>query len=151
MPDVHHAPPGFVTTHTELWPTPDLPLLKKAVEYVDAHPEEWDQEEWYAEDHCGTVACLAGRTCLLAGDTPSDLEPGLNGRLQTAFIVRDGGGVQDISERARELLGLTHDECRMFSATNDRADLQEWAIRIAARAGEVWDVPMPGWALKVRS
>lgn len=36
--------------------------------YVTEHPEQHDQSTWLAVDTpCGTVACLAGWTCLLNG------------------------------------------------------------------------------------
>ena len=42
---------------------PNVKLLRETLAYIEAHPEEWDQANWY----CGTSACFAGRACLLNG------------------------------------------------------------------------------------
>lgn len=41
--------------------------LREALEYVTAHPEEWDQGVWAKRTPCGTACCLAGRVVLQAG------------------------------------------------------------------------------------
>jgi hypothetical protein len=48
--------------------TLDVPRLRKALEFVTDHPEEWRQLYWAVRsDTCGTKACLAGRIVLQAG------------------------------------------------------------------------------------
>jgi hypothetical protein len=39
-------------------------LALATLDYIDAHPEEWDQY-WYI---CGTTACFAGRALLIVSD-----------------------------------------------------------------------------------
>lgn len=41
--------------------------LREALEYVTAHPEEWNQGVWAKRTACGTACCLAGRIVLQAG------------------------------------------------------------------------------------
>lgn len=41
-------------------PTPNAELAYKVLDHIDAHPESWDQEDWYRKEACGTVACFAG-------------------------------------------------------------------------------------------
>lgn len=39
----------------------DTPILRKALEHITAHPEEWDQAHWAKRSKsCGTAYCLAG-------------------------------------------------------------------------------------------
>jgi hypothetical protein len=38
--------------------------LREAMNYIKLHPEQWNQEDWA----CGTTACLAGTTLMLAHD-----------------------------------------------------------------------------------
>lgn len=41
-------------------------LAYQALDYIKAHPEEWDQSVW----ECGTVACFAGWVVRLSGTLP---------------------------------------------------------------------------------
>jgi hypothetical protein len=45
----------------------NIPLLRKVLEYADAHPEEVDLEAWASRTPCGTTACIAGITAILTG------------------------------------------------------------------------------------
>lgn len=38
----------------------DVPRLRKALEHITAHPEEWKQDSWALRRSCGTAYCLAG-------------------------------------------------------------------------------------------
>jgi hypothetical protein len=38
----------------------NAPILRKALEHITAHPEEWRQSIWALKDLCGTECCLAG-------------------------------------------------------------------------------------------
>lgn len=117
-------------------PTPNLPLLRKILDHIDAHPEEHDQETW--ESACGTTRCVAGWALHFDGQK-----------------VRADGS---IPRRAREVLGLTVSESEAlffdtctpsaFDLAVESDDDQTWrsaqraavqivAERIAARAGEV--------------
>lgn len=68
------------------------------------------------EVDCATAACAAGHACLLAGDVfliePDDYVEDQNGKgFYHATAVRDlAGAYHDISDRAGDLLGLTHAE-----------------------------------------
>ncbi len=110
-------------TDTDTTTKPNAALAYAVLDHIDAHPEQWNQNEWW----CRTGGCFAGWTCVLSGDEP----------------VHDGctwqAGGRDVSERAAELLGfddeeemhdtafaaLGHpgDEFDLFNGGNDRADL----------------------------
>lgn len=49
-------------------------LLTRAIQYIKAHPEEWDQrsfEDPSARRGCGTAFCLAHHVCEEAGERPT--------------------------------------------------------------------------------
>lgn len=41
---------------------PNIPLLRKTLEHIEAHPEEWKQETW----RCATGMCFAGWAVTIA-------------------------------------------------------------------------------------
>lgn len=47
--------------------TVNVELLRKVLEHITAHPEEWRQEEWATATKCGTAFCLAGHVALTVG------------------------------------------------------------------------------------
>jgi hypothetical protein len=50
---------------------PDLrgaELAQAVAEYITAHPDEWNQDDWgYRDAHCGTQMCIAGTAALMTG------------------------------------------------------------------------------------
>lgn len=40
----------------------NVELYRRVLEYIEAHPEEWNQESY-----CGTSCCFAGHTIALSG------------------------------------------------------------------------------------
>lgn len=44
---------------------PNAELAYKVLDYIDAHPEQWDQDEW-----CGTAQCFAGWAVSLSIGNP---------------------------------------------------------------------------------
>lgn len=45
----------------------DIARLRQVLEHITANPETHDQNWWAVRTDCGTVACIAGHTVLLAG------------------------------------------------------------------------------------
>lgn len=91
-------------------------LIDAVLDYIEAHPEEWDQGVW--ANACGTQACFAGRAMLLSGytltlkeeadcgDESCDL-PSCHG---PEFIRPSGQLVAQEDEEADMLLGWTAQE-----------------------------------------
>lgn len=73
-------------------------LLERVMQHILDHPEQHDQTSWgHKEPHCGTAACFAGWTVILAGERVRfDQE-------QNMFLNHSH---RDIPTRAAELLGL---------------------------------------------
>lgn len=120
---------------------PDIPLLRKAVEWVEheaAKPDpldrEWDQSRWrrpaavrsaeYGQD-CGTSYCVAGYVCQVSGVQWENAYGG------------DVVGGDHAAGRAKRLLGLRPEEAtELFSAINCATTIRRVAEQVAARAGE---------------
>ena len=125
--------------------TPDLPLLRKVIDHITAHPEQHDQKFWLKTTECGTVACVAGWTCLLNGDEPDERVAYGN---HTASVIpadapnpdaRSIAYSSSVPERAKELLGLTPKEAdALFDEDATFNDVLSVCHDIAARAGEEW-------------
>ena len=120
-------------------PVPNLPLLRKVLDVIDADPAHWDQLWWEASadqrherngalydaryGKCGTTRCVAGWVQWFEQGEVTD---------------------DSTSEVARTALGLTWAEARaLFWETADasapheqRVAIQAVAEQIAARAGE---------------
>lgn len=117
----------------------NVPLLRKELEFITAHPEEWNQATWGAQTACGTVACLAGNTVI--HHYPADA---LHWRKYYSYInsivgdpsIVELDGVKDkegflfksVGEAAQELFGLTEYQAScLFSGSNTLRDLWEFA------------------------
>lgn len=80
----------------------DAPILRKALEHITAHPEEWDQSQWAGRDSlCGTSCCLAGMIAVQQG-YKLDFEAGDSA---TSYAIKDGRSNYISHVAAAELLG----------------------------------------------
>lgn len=111
--------------------TPNVPLLKQTLDYVETHPEEWTQRFY----RCGTGMCFAGWAAVLDGGTWYDAElkgPWIEDMVARpddpdldVFLMRDGARTVDVECRARRILGLTEDEAsELFDGDNTLDDLR---------------------------
>jgi uncharacterized protein YjbI with pentapeptide repeats len=91
-----------------------LARLDAALAYIDAHPQEWEQDVWV----CETGGCVAGHLVHL--DSTTDWPT----------LVLSGG----IEGRAADLLVLSMDQCEgLFSPDNTRAALTVWRQILAGQ------------------
>jgi hypothetical protein len=117
-------------------PTPDVPLLRKAVEWVEAEDAKdpadsaWYQGSWVTSDplrSCGTAYCVAGYVGTLVD---SRFE---NSAKNGGWLV-DPAWVNDlhVSRVAQDALGLTDHQAEMlFDANNTAEDIRFFAEEIA--------------------
>lgn len=130
----------------------DVPLLRKALERIDADPSGWRQGVWMLQFHeepelnCRTVGCLAYHVSAAAGDLP--VQPSEFVPLSVSVYVRTPGGrVTDVRSRAVQLLGISEEQADdLFSCGNSRRTLQRQAEALALAAGEELGLPLPNWA-----
>ena|SRR5690348_2417744 len=110
----------------------NVPLLRKALEYITEHPEEHNQRNWAQRTSCGTTFCLAGTVAKLTGhDFIWDLEGGTQ-----ALLVTNG---REISEVAQDELGLDNVDAHLLFHCYDIRELWETVEEITD--GEIRRLP----------
>lgn len=129
-------------------PVPNLPLLRKILEKIDAEPDSWVQCAWGLEWNsingrlvnrrnrptCGTAFCIAGHAADMTGWTTTGWSAGE----ASSFWENADGQERQVSIIGREALGLTYIEAELlFNGENNRSRVQYVAESIAERAGEV--------------
>lgn len=104
---------------------PNIPLIRKTLEHIESHPEEWYQGNWaintYSPASCGTAYCFAGWALVLAGH---DFGPSDN----LWLFELDGRMVSnsEVGVAAKNALGLTqHEANRLFYAHNSLQSLRD--------------------------
>ncbi len=124
---------------TDNLPEPNIPLLRKAVEWAEAEAAktdgtgQWDQHFWaYRRTDCQTSYCIAGFVAMAAQPGATAVESD-SGDLD---LVIDGE-VESWADTAQSLLAITRAErLDLFDGINTIADVRRAAEDIAARAGE---------------
>lgn len=94
----------------------NVPHLRKTLEHVTDHPEEYDQETW-----CGTKACIAGHAAVLGGWYVMPLYA--DGTPNAALVTHDddevlNAAVEQVEQRNREI--STTSDIRFFPITDNR-------------------------------
>jgi hypothetical protein len=108
-------------------------LAYRVLDYIDAHPDTWDQTQWIRQTDCGTAACFAGWACLLSGYEPAWFGSSLADWVHPSG---DDSNTYDVEICAAELLGLPYEDqnealhARLFDESNDREDLGRWVGKI---------------------
>lgn len=135
---------------------PDLPLLRKVVDYIKADPKSWSQENWamrlfskwvqprdqngrFAQGQryqtCGTAMCVAGHAASLGG-----FQIAWDDKAQYASYVKETGKFDTlvtIAMAATHALGINRNEAQMlFRGRNNLGDVLRVCQGIAARVGE---------------
>lgn len=133
----------------------DVPRLRKALEHITAHPDEWDQGVWMTgkrvdsenavevksanENVCATAGCLAGTVASQAGALFSWSEYGRVVDAETVFLVGDNGEIQGremIAGYAADKLGLPHNIGDMLWAGGNSLG-QLWEMANVITGGEI--------------
>lgn len=76
-------------------PTLNVPLLRKTLEHIEAHPEEHDQCTWRSP--CGSTMCFAGHAAVINGAA----------MVGEAVVLTPEGDERPVSTYAAKILGLT--------------------------------------------
>lgn len=124
-------------------PTPNIPLLRKMVEWVEEQAQLTENREWYqaawivvpseyswlrdeAENWCGTAYCVAGKVALMDGWKPATFRSGMT------YAVTKDGEYREVKEVAAGLLGIPgHGSHPLFRGNNTAADIRRIAEEIA--------------------
>jgi hypothetical protein len=110
----------------------NVALLRKELEYVTSHRDQWDQRHWIRRTWCGTTGCLAGNIVLNAGYQPVPD--------RTSKVVSpDHSAHRSVADVASELLGIDYRQAeQLFHTSNDIMDL--WEAASSMTNGEI-EVP----------
>lgn len=113
---------------------PNIPLLRRTLDHIRAHPEEWRQGYW----RCGTTMCFAGHAAFLAGGEWFHPEDPM-----CSYMVAQPGevtylrGAVRVEDRARRVLGLTEGQAdELFAGINTLGEIETLIDEICAEAGE---------------
>jgi hypothetical protein len=118
--------------------TPDLELLDDVYEFIESHPELWEQTCWRSK--CGTQFCFAGTVAEVVGaqwadvdwhgDGPDAGSYNVLGRDYRYNDIRVDDGWMHVEDFARQRLGITVDEAReLFDGLND-LDMLRQAVEL---------------------
>lgn len=124
----------------------NLDKLDQAIAYIEAHPEEWQQEFWAEKTACGTALCLAGTLAALDGWKPTRwwAVKADSGEIQRTYSAIKNRKVRDIEDVAHDILGLERSPAaepfsddermahRLFRSSNTLGDIKRYRDRIAA-------------------
>lgn len=112
----------------------EMDLLKKAVDYVNEHPEEHNQWTWGMHSlSCGTVGCIAFHICRIAG---CEITWKFRSRAVCNSDPRADG--VHVRNKAIQLLGIMDSQGDyLFSGRNCREDIKRIATTIAMARGEM--------------
>jgi hypothetical protein len=111
----------------------NVPLLRKGLEHITVHQDEWDQDEW-----CGTSRCLAGHIVTLDG---WDQEMDFYGSY-TNQVTRDGFRMHAYQATAISLGVAPEDDLQLnelWFAGNTLREL--WRVASDLTDGEI-EVPV---------
>lgn len=135
-PDRHNQGSwGEVTAQllAELMPT-DMTQGEDADEFTRHYMKVTRQPT--VEITCGTTACVAGWTCLLAGDdfvieADDDELANLKGKLDIEYVISRDNVQHTVGGRAMDLLGLDSDQAdMMFDGNNSRSYLRAMVLAL---------------------
>ena len=102
---------------------PNFPLLYKTLEYIESHPEEWEQGVWSMKTECGTKFCFAGWAVMLSQPQAMLMPTNVNYPMDVRL---ENGEYRTIPDLAREELGLANFESDvLFGGGNSLAQLRE--------------------------
>jgi hypothetical protein len=116
--------------------TPDIPLLRKHMDWVLEQAQlenngEWEQRAWAMKIDCGTARCIAGNVVAMDGGEFRFNEVGM-----TDYAIIDGGP-RTIRDYAQKRLGLTNEQAsHLFMCDNTVEDIVRIAGEIAEAAGD---------------
>lgn len=118
---------------------PNIPLLRKTLEYIEEHPDEWNQDSWAERrSGCGTTMCVAGTAAYLSG---ANLVWTAGGAGDISFVEAtscrtEDGLYHDIEDYATDLLGLTPGQANAIFYSNpaDPQKLRELVEKVIDRA-----------------
>lgn len=108
-------------------------LLRKVLEHITEHPNEWDQDNWGVKTACGTAHCVAGHTVAMTGHELMWFRQGSELHLGG---VNGVAGYCSVHAAARDELGLDDDEAYLLFHPDNSLDVL-WGYAEDLTNGEI--------------
>lgn len=109
---------------------PNMEMIDKILDHIEAHPETWNQKSWAQKVDCGTAFCVAGHAVAMTYPKAQFL---FDQYWKTADVVElePDGEERHVSELAREILDLNeYQGDALFDEANTLSDLRAKAERL---------------------
>lgn len=113
--------------------TVNIPLLRKVLDHVTAHPEEHNQSMWGVRTSCGTAYCIAGHALVMSGVQLGWEDTADGYGYATVDVTKDG---EQIHDAARRVLGLDDVQAYLLFDPNNSRD-RAWAIAADITDGKI--------------
>lgn len=112
---------------------PNVPLLRKTLEHIEAHPEEWKQKVW----RCNSGMCFAGWAATLHGaewayaagddtwravdfvESGAPAVPGLDEEEAYTVVIDDNASLWPVGAYAGQALGLGEGDAEALFAPHN--------------------------------
>jgi hypothetical protein len=118
---------------------PNAELLEQVMQYIEDHPEQWDQSDWV----CETAGCFAGNALLLSGFervygdyygryTKRGERPDREAVLMRDRLFSPAGETRYVEQTAACALGLQGSQKRLFTGNNCIHTLRKLVERLKA-------------------
>jgi hypothetical protein len=121
-------------------PLRNVEFAREVYAFLMANPDKHDQNVFWAETRCGTVACVAGTAAILAGATILKLDSSSDDDYvrTTHFMLDPAGKEVMISQFAREALGLDYyDADNLFYSCDSRAEALDYLEKLIEDAEQL--------------
>lgn len=139
--------------------TLNVELLEEIMSYIEAHPQTWNQANWYVnvdpetgsqkhfwrieevteQNSCGTSFCFAGHVALREGFPAPPLENGVEWEREVSDLTWG----ESVDVFAEKVLGIDPEQAEaLFAGENTMADLRNMVTALKVSDGSV-----PGFVL----
>lgn len=114
---------------------PNIPLLRKTFEHIEAHPEEWNQgvwgSRWQSDSACGTSFCFAGTAASINGNKIRWQSEGYDPRQSHIATIEVNEFPMHPKFAAQQILDIGgHEADVLFNSGNDLVDIKDILFHI---------------------
>jgi hypothetical protein len=117
----------------------NIAALEQTMQYIKDHPEQHNQEVYFQQTECGTAACFAGWTCILAGHELIKDDVGL-----VWCLCRNDEPIWIVTV-AQNILGLTRDEAAKLFYCDNSIETLELMVKDLVNGDELRWRTTNGW------
>lgn len=119
----------------------DIALLDQIIAHIEAHPEDWLQDDWAQRSPCGTTFCIAGHVARIRMPEgwSFKFKELYDENYDAAYTIGDHEATETISSFAADQLAISYTERDiLFDGSNTLPEIK--AIRDGLANGNLFDV-----------